>query len=467
MDDDKTIFLSGIHGRTGKRFHDPIDVEELARALQGQNVTLSNGEREYAKRFGTETSGLPFGTSPDDLRAVGWGVVFTPNTPPAVREALQPLLARRTSQAHTRYREIELQPGETAGALLKRHNVSWGTILPHRLPYHLLLVGSPEDIPFEFQYQLDLEYSVGRIHFDSAAVDGYAAYAKHVVEYETEVAPVRRKEVGFFAPVHSGDNSTQASERHFIRPLVEGDPDQEVKILQQLEATAVVASGPEATRERLLQMLAGGSSQPAIVWTAGHGMAFDATDPEQFQLQGALLTGDWPGFDKIERAHYVAGSDLGPDADVRGLVAFLFACFGAGTPHIDSYPSRTGARPEIAPRPFVAALPQAMLARGALGVVGHVDLAYGYSFKPRGVKGAQIGPYNNFLGHLLSSHCLGTATCDLSGRAAVLGAQVADALMPGNTPPEATEMASIWCERNDARGYILLGDPAIKLRFGS
>ncbi len=82
---------------------------------------------------------------------------------------------------------------------------------------------------------------------------------------------------------------------------------------------------------------------PAIIWTAGHGMAFDATDAEQMQLQGALLTGDWPGFDTIERQHYLAAADLGDDADLRGLVAFLFACYGAGTPRIDSYPSRSGA----------------------------------------------------------------------------------------------------------------------------
>jgi len=451
-DDFKTIVPMGIHGRTGKRFHDPMDVDELARALRGEQISLSNGEKEVSTRSNTESYGLPFGKTANDISGTGWGIVYAPNTPPEVRRALAPLVEYRKGQTRRFFREIEYQPGETAGAFLKRHNVAWGTILPHQLPYHLVLVGSPEEIPFEFQFQLDLEYSVGRLHFDIAAPECHAAYAQNVLEYEAAKTKARRREVGFFAPLHSGDASTQASLRNFIKPLVDGDPDEAMPIVQQCNGTSVLVSGPEATRDRLYGMLAGGASQPAILWTAGHGMAFDATDPEQMQLQGALLTSDWSGFDTIDRRHYLAGADLDSSADLRGLVAFVFACFGAGTPRIDSYPSRSGKRSEIAPRSFIAALPQAMLARGALGVIGHIDVAYGYSFKPSGVLGAQLGPYNACLGHLLSGDCFGTATCNLSGRAAALGAQVADALMPGNPPPDGAEMATIWCERNAARG---------------
>lgn len=464
-DDFKTVFPMGIHGRTGKRFYDPMDVDALANTLRAVGASLSNAERESARLFGTESYSLPFGTSPNDIFAAGWGIVYAPNTPLDVRKALEPLVSYRKGQARRYFREIEYQSGETAGAFLKRHNVTWGTSLPHRLPFHLLLVGSPEDIPFEFQFQLDLEYSVGRIHFDTNPAESHATYARNVVEYESALIKPRKREVAFFAPEHSGDVSTQSSRRYFIKPLIEGDVDADMSILQRLEAASVLISGADATRDRLQAVLSGGAAQSAILWTAGHGMAFDATDPEQMALQGALLTSDWPGFDKIERSHYLAGADVAQDMDMRGLVAFLFACFGAGTPRMDSYPSPSGARNPIAERPFVAALPQAMLAGGALGVMGHVDVAYGYSFRPRDVASPQLGPYNTCLGHLLSGHCLGTATCDLSGRAAVLGAQVADALLPAASQAEPSEMAALWCERNDARGYVLLGDPAVKLRF--
>lgn len=465
MDEEELVIPTGIHGRTGQRFHEPVTIEELSRFLRDTQSPLSKGEIEAAKKSVGENYALPFGATAEELNTVGWGVVYAPNTPPAVREALKPLVNFRKSKSGRHFKEIEFVSGETPAQFLKRFNVAWGSVQPHRLPYHLLLVGSPEDIPFEFQYQLDIEYSVGRLYFDGDAVDSYAKYAKNVVDYEAAVIPARPREVGFFAPVHAGDKPTQQAFKYFIKPLTEGDEDAPLNALQQLQIPTYTVSDAEASREKLLQWFGGGPSQPAIIWTSGHGMAFDSTDPEQPALQGALLTGDWSGFNTMKREHYLAGSDLGPDADLRGMVAFLFACFGAGTPKIDSYPGPSGTRREIAPRSFVAALPQAMLARGALGVIGHVDIAYGSSFKPRGATSGQIGPYNNCVGHLLTSRCLGMATCDLSGRAATLGAQVADTLFSGKTPATPIETVYMWCERNDARGYVLLGDPAIRLRF--
>jgi hypothetical protein len=57
-----------------------------------------------------------------------------------------------------------------------------------------------------------------------------------------------------------------------------------------------------------------------------------------------------------------------------GLIAFLFACYGAGTPETDHFlPEAVTGVSRIAPAPFTARLAQRLLARGAAAVVGHAQ----------------------------------------------------------------------------------------------
>src|SRR5262249_42690365 len=146
--------------------------------------------------------------------------------------------------------------------------------------------------------------------------------------------------------------------------------------------------GEEATRTNLLEVLhSPRQPAPAMLFTASHGMGgWPKGDARQRQGSGALLCQDWPGFGRIKPEHYLTAGDIEADARLQGLVAFIYACYGAGTPRYDPFlGERTGGPVEIAEAPFVAALAQRLLAGGALAVIGHIERAWGYSIQPQGI----------------------------------------------------------------------------------
>ena len=450
---DTTLVFNGVQGATGEY------------ALQGETLEgiLQAFDRQAARRRGSDR-GVAFGVEPGRLASAGWGVVFPRDGDPAVRDALEPLIDHRRKQVsdESRFRVLDgedgLLPGESKGDYLARQGVAPGPVRPEIMPYYLLLVGSPREIPFEVQYQLDAQHAVGRLSFDTPWE--YSQYAESVVAAEAGRCRRPRRTV-LLAPRNPDDAATGLSSRYLVKPLFEG-----LSAVEDWRVDSLVGEG--AAKAAFTSHL-GGEETPALLFAACHGLCFDAGDPLQRSFQGSLLCQDWPGpkawHRAIPREHIFAGSDVASGADVAGLVAFLFACYGAGTPRLDDFDRTVRGRTSvIAPEAVVSRLAQRLLGHpkgGALAVVGHVERAWSYSFLWRST--AHVAVFESALRGLLEGWTVGMSMEFFAFRLAELGSELIHALDARGAGREASEALRLWAAHHDARNYVVLGDPAVRL----
>lgn len=408
------------------------------------------------------------------LQESGWGVLFAPGVDPRIREALKPLLDHRRAEVGDdrlfRVFEDDAQPrpGESALDWLARMGVGLDVVDPLAgVPFYLLIVAPPEAVPFEFQYTLDLYWAVGRLWFPT--VDEFRQYADSVIGYEKSVVVLTSRRAALFATSHDFDLATQLFTQQVATPLWEGD-DRYPPFGSRRQFAQTTLMGPKATRSGLAELLRGGApgGSPALLFSGTHGMVFPSDDPRQAEGQGALVCDDWPGYGGIEREHWFSGEDVPADSRIHGMIHFLFACFGAGCPALDDF-DRLGAEPKrMAAKPFLSRLPQALLAHpngGALAVLGHVERAWSYSFQT--TRGAsRLQGFRDVLGRLLIGQRVGQATDQFNLRWAALSTGLSERLNDERrgVPVSRQELAQLWVARDDARNYIILGDPAVRLR---
>ena len=493
MNEEDLLFFNGINGSTGDYLLPPMTPEQVSRIAQGeefdpdqlQDIQLKNRQREEPDFAPIE------GVDPKDLAQTGWGVIFPGGDSSEIkdiRDALSELLNHRKKQAtqkHEHYYKEYIgvkgyRPGESKKNFLARQGVGPGPADPDKMPYYLLIVGDPVTIPYRFQSQLSVQYAVGRIHFDT--LQEYAQYAHSVVEAETSNLSLSPS-AAFFGVSNQGDAATNLSAQHLVQPLsewvVKEHPNWDVKTILK----------EEATKARLGQLL-GGSETPSLLFTASHGMGFPNGEPRQLLHQGALLCQDWPGREwrkPIPEDFYFSGDDIGEQARLLGMIAFFFACYGAGCPQQDEFDghSKSGsARPEIAPKSFLARLPQKLLSHpkgGALAVVGHIDRAWGCSFSWSDIKGStrdaiqtaierrQIQVFQSSVKRLLEGHPVGSALEYFDERYAEISSDLTIELeeIKFGAEPNHASLAGMWTANNDARNYAIIGDPAVRLVVSS
>jgi len=383
---------------------------------------------------------------PNNLQDAGWCVVSPPDLDPAIHQALRPLIELRRQQAGQVFRETTWMPNESASAFLGRHGTGLGHPDPLRMPYYVLIVGDPAQVPFEFQQRLDVEYAVGRLHFDR--VDQYAHYAVSLVAAESAGVRQERQLAGI-APTHRDDPHTatlSAMMSELAGDALRDSPDWRTTLHAGANASKSVLSG-----------LLWQSPGPAMLLTAAHAL-LPSAHSRLGVTHGAMVCADWAGpGTPIKESDIFSALDVAPVMNLHGLIAILWGSQTAGG--IDE--SVQGS-----PRPFVTQLAQQLLARGpngALAVVGLTDRLLGASLGPSSVSLRQA--LTLALRGLARGQRVGHAMQSLDLAYAALATDLAEVVegVRSGMQMDQSNLAQLWATTMDLRRAVVLGDPAARL----
>ncbi|MDQ2899143.1 MAG: hypothetical protein M3Y07_04995, partial [Acidobacteriota bacterium] len=356
---------------------DPGAIEQLK--IQGLGGSVSPDVIEAKGTSDAAHFGMVGGDlDADKLEMAGWAVMFGAGVSPQIKTNLTPLIDLRKRQVSDDGLFKILDPpaaGQSAADWLLAHKTSLNVVDPSMgVPFYILIVASPDDISFEFQYELDLYWAVGRLWLRDEA--DYECYAHSVVDYENpqNQVPTARKLVTFAPDYEGKDNGAgKLLCDNLATPLAAA-----LGKTGKFKVQSFIGAG--ATKDTLNRIFSGADPDgaPALLFTGSHGLLKLPTSPNLADQQGAIVCQNW--MSPPQPDCYYAASDLPANTKVHGMVYFMLACYGVGWPKDDTYNLQK--KVAISPAPMMSHLPQALLGRenGALAVLGHIDRAWSCSY---------------------------------------------------------------------------------------
>ena len=443
-----------------------------------------------------------------DPRQAGWQPIVAEDDPEgqALLKALEPLCKRRGA----------LEPLTYRGANPYAWAVAQGLAVPRlpittsspRLPLFLVLVGSPDKLPFSLQLALQDLGLTGRLWFPTP--EAAAAYAERVIAVEDAAplegfpkvvslvpghdpgdpawmlaaflekdgtqthAPMTLREPPALAPGRYGIAAGRArphsrdEERGpdtggggTVHPEHDGSRDDRPGGAQSTEKR------PEAASDALGRFfdLARRTSR-ALVLMGGHGACVSQNDERRKQWQGAP-------FVRSSRWTTIPPDEL-PNSCFSGSLLWWFGCFGAGTeatcPYAPLLPSGHKEKRAFASyhndKPFLSAFAVQALARkdGPLAVLGNIGITWKSSLGPIADHGVS-SLLSNVGSALRHGMPVGAAASYLWLRAQVAGRHAQDAvtsMLAGDTGSLSAGLLA-WVYRLCLERFVVLGDPACRL----
>jgi hypothetical protein len=418
----------------------------------------------------------------DSLPVQRWGLV-APEGPAGERllALVEPLRRRRQEQqggAPVRVYRVPRGMDPALASHWKQVTLWGGAQRVEDVPRYLLVLGDLDEVPLEVQQVLAADAFVGRLAFAPQEEAGYAAYVEKVLRWEDAPAPATPGRTLFYTAWRDNDATVQTGYQELVVPNLEAC--RERQLVGSFPAGDILDLGREGGDvERLLALAA--EPVPSLLFSLSHGLGRPSngwSPPEQrLALQGAL---------QLPGGQTLTGADIASRPFLPGGLWFCFACHGAGTPARSHYehwlrqlpatdPNAVAGLDATMPRdgekPFIAALPKAALAnpQGPLAVMGHVDLAWAYSYSDRGRR--TPARFLELLKGLAAGSRAGLALSALMR--SVNETSIALAMLYDREQEERQHKrrstidpvarAHLWMLRQDLAGYILLGDPAVRL----
>src|SRR5688572_20333533 len=224
MSKDGKLYLNGINGETGQYLVEPMELADAAGMIKGieEDNSVISWLRSVWARLSQTCMGPRYDLDPTKIKDVGWAIVFHQNESWDVRQALQPLIDHRKQQVgdEGKVKVLSYRDGQNRAEWLAGYYAAVGSIDPERVPFYLLFVGSPKRIPYGFCQEINVEYAVGRLCFDT--VEEYSRYVASIIEYENSASVPNAREAVFFGARHDFDKATQMSADLLVKPLADG-----------------------------------------------------------------------------------------------------------------------------------------------------------------------------------------------------------------------------------------------------
>jgi hypothetical protein len=434
----------------------------------------------------------------NDLVSQGWALV-APASPEGARlEALVQALVRvRAEEQQADVLSIRVPPGmDTAAASLWKKDV-YPTLYDEdeaRRPRYLLILGDLDHVSLDTQQVLAQDGLPGRLA--CASDGGYAAYVDKVLAWQRTPSPHDRARALFYT-VHDGTGATTAGHAKLMQPCQERCVRTARDKARAFPASSVEAHGAQTPDPDELLALAA-VRHPSVLLSMSHGLGPPRRRPwspaDARAHQGTMSFGS-------EGA--IAAADVASAPFLPGGLWIYFACFGAGTPRTSAYhhwldmlaqhgmadlgPVSATLRGLDQSGGFVSGLAKAALANpnGPLAMLGHIDLAWSYSYEELRVRGEgdarRVTGSNRSLNffHLMTKLVAGERAGAASlGLRLALGDVGADltahydrckraGVVEGATSSDALALGNLWMLHQDLLGYALLGDPAVRLPLAS